>query len=164
MVRNDPLSVPEKYIQAHKDKPLVPHMASYSFHITIIKFSFLAKEDEYERRKLNLACKDWGFFQKRTTSTRRPGTISKDTASVCHLRGSKTRLGRHESYSEEAQKVPNELGDNMSLFMDMARGNLRRFHDKTKQVTRMNIYPPYLRPNIVLGISLHSNLDIVTLL
>ncbi|KAK8542232.1 hypothetical protein V6N12_014833 [Hibiscus sabdariffa] len=63
LVRNDPHSVPEKYIQHHQDRPVVPDMASSSFDIPIIDFALLAKGDEHETRKLDLACKDWGFFQ-----------------------------------------------------------------------------------------------------
>ncbi|KAL4325931.1 hypothetical protein GQ457_11G009220 [Hibiscus cannabinus] len=63
LVRNDPQSVPEKYIQHHPDRPLVPDMASSSFDIPIIDFALLAKGDEHETRKLDLACKHWGFFQ-----------------------------------------------------------------------------------------------------
>ncbi|KAK8611083.1 hypothetical protein V6N13_131147 [Hibiscus sabdariffa] len=63
LVRNDPQSVPEKYIQHHQDRPLVHDMASSSFDIPIIDFALLVKGDEHETRKLDLACKHWGFFQ-----------------------------------------------------------------------------------------------------
>ena len=63
MVRNYPESVPERYIQEHKDKPVVPDIQPASFDIPIIDFSLLAKGEEDEIRKLDLACKEWGFFQ-----------------------------------------------------------------------------------------------------
>ena len=63
MVRDDPESVPERYIQEHKDKPVVPDIQPASFDIPIIDFSLLAKGEEDEIRKLDLACKEWGFFQ-----------------------------------------------------------------------------------------------------
>ncbi|XWS74938.1 hypothetical protein CRYUN_Cryun01aG0041400 [Craigia yunnanensis] len=63
IVRNDSQSIPERYIQVHKDRPLVAEIFAASLEIPIIDFSLLAKGDEHERRKLDLACKEWGFFQ-----------------------------------------------------------------------------------------------------
>ncbi|GMI84881.1 LATERAL BRANCHING OXIDOREDUCTASE 1 [Hibiscus trionum] len=65
LLRNDPQSLPERYIQLHRDRPVVPHMAvaPSSYDIPIIDFALLAKGDEDETRKLDLACKHWGFFQ-----------------------------------------------------------------------------------------------------
>ncbi|XVF83983.1 hypothetical protein PTKIN_Ptkin16aG0538400 [Pterospermum kingtungense] len=62
IVRNDPQSVPDRYIQEHKDRPLVSEILPASLEIPIIDLSLLAKGDERERRKLDLACKEWGFF------------------------------------------------------------------------------------------------------
>lgn len=63
IVRNDSHSVPDRYIQEHKDRPLVSEIFPDSLEIPIIDFCKLSKGDEYERRKLDLACKEWGFFQ-----------------------------------------------------------------------------------------------------
>ncbi|KAL4339358.1 hypothetical protein GQ457_08G010900 [Hibiscus cannabinus] len=65
LVRNDPRSLPQRYIQLHGDRPVVPDMAmaSSSSDIPIIDFALLAKGDEHETRNLDLACREWGFFQ-----------------------------------------------------------------------------------------------------
>ena len=63
IVRNDSQSVPARYIQEHKNRPLVTEIFDASLEIPIIDFSLLAKGDEHERRKLDLACKEWGFFK-----------------------------------------------------------------------------------------------------
>ncbi|XVE52634.1 hypothetical protein DITRI_Ditri02bG0137800 [Diplodiscus trichospermus] len=63
IVRNDFRSVPERYIYEKQDWPLIPDNLSASLEIPVIDFSLLAKGDEDEIRKLDLACKDWGFLQ-----------------------------------------------------------------------------------------------------
>jgi hypothetical protein len=66
MVRKDSQCVPERYIQEHKDRPVETEMCPTSSEIPVINFSLLVNGDEDERRKLDLACKEWGFFQVKT--------------------------------------------------------------------------------------------------
>lgn len=63
IVKNDSQSVPERYIQEHKNRPLGSDSCSISSQIPIIDLHLLACGDEDERTKLNFACKEWGFFQ-----------------------------------------------------------------------------------------------------
>ena len=59
IVRNDPMNIPERYVRSSKDAVL-PHLSS---EIPIIDLSLLAKGDDNELRKLDMACTEWGFFQ-----------------------------------------------------------------------------------------------------
>lgn len=71
IVRNDPLRVPEKYIQEQKDRPLDSEFYFPALsEIPIINFSLLANGDEDELQRLDSACKEWGFFQVHTYSTK----------------------------------------------------------------------------------------------
>lgn len=65
IVRNDPQCVPERFIQEKKDRPLDSelYIPADSSEIPIINFSLLANGDADELKKLDSACKDWGFFQ-----------------------------------------------------------------------------------------------------
>ena len=64
MVRNDQDSVPERYIQDYENRPHVnEHAPLTSYEIPVIDFTLLAKKDEDELKKFDLACKEWGFFQ-----------------------------------------------------------------------------------------------------
>lgn len=63
MVKNDNHSVPDRYIQEYKDRPLTDELSSTAHEIPVIDFCLLAKRDEDEQKKLNIACKEWGFFQ-----------------------------------------------------------------------------------------------------
>ncbi|KAK6933142.1 Non-hem dioxygenase N-terminal domain [Dillenia turbinata] len=63
MVRNDPHSVPERYVQEGKARPSIDELSPLSSEVPVIHFSLLAKGDEDERRKLDFACMNWGFFQ-----------------------------------------------------------------------------------------------------
>ncbi|KAE8679468.1 hypothetical protein F3Y22_tig00111402pilonHSYRG01516 [Hibiscus syriacus] len=63
LVRNYPQSLPERYLQLPGDRPVVPDISPFAFDIPILDFALLAKGDEDETGKLDLACKEWGFFQ-----------------------------------------------------------------------------------------------------
>ncbi|KAK4351396.1 hypothetical protein RND71_030709 [Anisodus tanguticus] len=64
LVRNDAKEIPLRYIQNNENRPLTNFKSSpESPKIPVINFSQLADGDEYERKKLHLACKEWGFFQ-----------------------------------------------------------------------------------------------------
>ncbi|KAL5733191.1 hypothetical protein ACOSQ2_032883 [Xanthoceras sorbifolium] len=237
MVRNDSESVPERYIQEHNRSPLDSEFSPYHFEIPIINFSALANGDEDEQRKLDIACKDGGFFQififirgSFTTSKRvrcflhitdhgvtekvlhdmkaavaaffelpleekkkysmgendlqgygqgyvvseqqklewcdliflltLPTKIRKFNLWPVSIPGFKEAV---ENYSIEMQKVAEELLANLSLLMGMEKEDLIPLHGEMKQATRMNYYPPCSRPELVLGVSPHSDASTITL-
>ncbi|KAK7255852.1 hypothetical protein RIF29_29276 [Crotalaria pallida] len=63
LVKKDPLQVPAKYVRSHeemeKDK-LMPHLSS---EVPIIDFALLSDGNVEELSKMDIACKEWGFFQ-----------------------------------------------------------------------------------------------------
>ncbi|KAG6384067.1 hypothetical protein SASPL_156137 [Salvia splendens] len=63
--RNDPQNIPERYIKHLEDRPKASDLASVSYDIPVIDLSLLAAGNEDERTKLDIACQEWGFFQKR---------------------------------------------------------------------------------------------------
>lgn len=69
-----------------------------------------------------------------------------------------------ELYSTELQKVGDEIFANMSLLMGMERESLKDIHGVMKLGIRMNYYPSCARPDLVLGVSPHSDASSLTLL
>lgn len=63
MVRKDPLELPERYTRNHEEMQNSMDNYHLSFEIPVIDLSLLSKGDKAELKKLDLACKDWGFFQ-----------------------------------------------------------------------------------------------------
>ncbi|XP_020086196.1 protein SRG1-like [Ananas comosus] len=64
LVRRDPSSVPERYIRDHAERPKDRGVVSaITPDIPVIDFSLLSGGHEDERKRLDLACKEWGFFQ-----------------------------------------------------------------------------------------------------
>ncbi|XP_022764520.1 protein SRG1-like [Durio zibethinus] len=218
IVRNDSQSVPERYIQEQKDRPLISENLLASLEIPVIDFSLLAKGDEDEIQKLDLACKEWGFFQIINHGVREE-VLNKMKASVAAffelpleeknkyakaaneiqgygqnfvvsedqkldwsdmiylitvppenrnfkfwpltLPGFKETV---EAYSSEVQKVAEEMYGNLSLLMGIDRDGLKKLQGELKQGIRMNYYPVCSRPDLVLGISSHSDGSLFTLL
>lgn len=63
MVKNDPLHVPERYVRNQEDGTLMNDMSHLSSEIPVIDLALLSAGDIEELKKLDLACKEWGFFQ-----------------------------------------------------------------------------------------------------
>lgn len=68
IVRKDPNCVPERYIRDQFKRDEISKLSD--LNIPVIDFSKLSGGDdeaELELNKLDLACKDWGFFQVSST-------------------------------------------------------------------------------------------------
>ncbi|OMO96758.1 Oxoglutarate/iron-dependent dioxygenase [Corchorus olitorius] len=219
ILRNDSISVPERFIQEEKDRPqLVSENLPDSPEIPVIDFSLLAKGDEDERRKLDLACKEWGFFQisnhgiekevlhqmKIAVSTffqlpleeknkfamaendiqgfGQAYVVSEeqklDWNDMIYLKTLPSEIRNFkfwpltcpgfkeavDKYSTEVQNVAAEIYANLSILMGLGREGLKELQGEIKQGIRMSIYPSCSRPDLVLGISPHSDGSALTLL
>lgn len=69
-----------------------------------------------------------------------------------------------DQYSTAIRKVTEEIFAKLSLLMGMDKDGLKLLHGEMKQATRMNYYPTCSRPELVLGISPHSDASTITLL
>ncbi|KAK4385406.1 putative 2-oxoglutarate-dependent dioxygenase ANS [Sesamum angolense] len=64
LVRSDAKNVPERYIRNPDNRPKSSEIRLVSDDdVPVIDFSLLARGDEDERKKLDVACQEWGFFQ-----------------------------------------------------------------------------------------------------
>ncbi|KAK7256769.1 hypothetical protein RIF29_30237 [Crotalaria pallida] len=63
IVKKDPLQVPEKYVRGHEEIEKDKHMPHLSSEIPVIDLALLSDGNEEELSKLDMACKEWGFFQ-----------------------------------------------------------------------------------------------------
>jgi len=63
MVRNNPLQVPERYVRSNEELQKVNHMPHLSSEVPVIDLSLLSYGNKDELLKLDVACKEWGFFQ-----------------------------------------------------------------------------------------------------
>ncbi|KAF7816418.1 protein SRG1-like [Senna tora] len=218
MVRNDHRIVPDRYIQEHEKRPFLKTQNPTSYEIPIIDFSLLTKRDEDEQKKLDYACKKYGFFQlinhgvveeliQRMKSAEAacfdlPLEVKKkyamaendvqgygqvfvvseeqklDWADIFFLM---TYPPQHttyknwplivpdfketvEEYSAEICRVSEEILANLSLLMKMKEDGLKELHKVMRLSTRMNYYPPCSKPELVLGLSPHSDSGSITIL
>ncbi|KAL5166358.1 Protein SRG1 [Glycine soja] len=63
MVRNNPLQVPQRYVRSREELDKVSHMPHLSSKVPFIDLALLSRGNKEELLKLDLACKEWGFFQ-----------------------------------------------------------------------------------------------------
>ncbi|TKY69486.1 Thebaine 6-O-demethylase [Spatholobus suberectus] len=62
LVKQPMTKVPERYVVPNQDSPVVPYTTSLP-QVPVTDLSKLLSEDATELEKLDLACKEWGFFQ-----------------------------------------------------------------------------------------------------
>ncbi|MFQ6647047.1 hypothetical protein Gotur_019310 [Gossypium turneri] len=176
ILKNDSQSVPERYIQEPKDRPLISQNLFDSLQVPVIDFSMLAQKDANEIRKLDLACKEWGFFQIINHGVREEIMVNMKAAmaaffelpfqekSKCAKAANEIQGEAVEEYSTEIRKVSNKIDANLSVLMGMDENGLKRKLGEFQQGIRMNYYPTCSRPDLVLGISPHSDGSLFTLL
>ena len=63
IVREEPLNVPQRYIRDKEEMLKSTDKIHLSSEIPVIDLSMLSNANKDELKKLDLACKDWGFFQ-----------------------------------------------------------------------------------------------------
>jgi len=63
MVKINPLQVPKRYMRDQEEMDKVNYMPQLSSEIPIIDFTQLSNGSLEELLKLEIACKEWGFFQ-----------------------------------------------------------------------------------------------------
>ncbi|KAM7263438.1 hypothetical protein ACFE04_001121 [Oxalis oulophora] len=217
-VRIDSQSIPERYIQEKKDRPVISEICHTLPQVPVIDFTLLLGDNEDERAKLDLACKEWGFFQivnhgvsdevlhnmkaAKAAFFELPLEEKKKYAMAANdiqgygqgyvvsdeqkldwgdllfiltrpcgyrnlaywpveLPGFRKAV---EEYSMAIQEVADELLANLSLLMKLEKDCLKNLHGEMKQGMRMNYYPPCSRPDLVLGVSPHSDASSITLL
>ncbi|KEH23007.1 putative thebaine 6-O-demethylase [Medicago truncatula] len=62
-VRKNPLKVPERYVRSEEEIEKVLYMPHFSSQVPVIDFGLLSHGNKNELLKLDIACKEWGFFQ-----------------------------------------------------------------------------------------------------
>lgn len=63
MVKKNYLHVPKRYMRNQEEMEKVNYMPHLSCEIPIIDLSLLSNGNMEELLKLDIACKEWGFFQ-----------------------------------------------------------------------------------------------------
>lgn len=66
LVQKDSFQVPERYIRDDEERPNDTHVSS--LETPVIDLSLLSCGNEEEVKKLERACREWGFFQVSTAN------------------------------------------------------------------------------------------------
>ncbi|PSS34957.1 hypothetical protein CEY00_Acc02166 [Actinidia chinensis var. chinensis] len=218
MVRQNRLEVPERYIRNEEEMPKSTRITHLSAEIPIIDLRLLSDGQEEELKKLDMACKEWGFFQvvnhgvaKEVLRNMKEAAAeffnllleeknkfsmaSDDIQGYGHayvvseeqkLDWSDTlilliypsKFRRHkfwpttpekfkeiiEAYTSEVQRVAEELLGSISSIMGLDKDILHSMHRELMQALRVNYYPTCSKPDLVLGISPHSDTSTISIL
>lgn len=62
-VKNDPFKVPQRYTRSEEVIQKSLSMPQLTSHLPVIDFALLLDRNKDELSKLDIACKEWGFFQ-----------------------------------------------------------------------------------------------------
>ncbi|PON45823.1 Isopenicillin N synthase [Parasponia andersonii] len=184
IVRNDSQYVPERYIKDYEDRPFLDSSATFHSNLPnnpVIDFSLLVNGDAEQLNKLDCACKEWGFFLiiNHTVAEEVLSNVKAAAARFFDLSLEEKKkysmvendiqgygqIQAVEEYSMEIHKVVEELLACLSLLMGMDKSGLKRAQGVVmKQLMRMNYYPPCSCPDLVDGLSPHTDGGTLTIL
>jgi hypothetical protein len=63
MVKTNPLQVPKRYVRNQEEMEKVNYTPHLSSEIPVIDLTLLSNGNTEELLKLEIACREWGFFQ-----------------------------------------------------------------------------------------------------
>ncbi|KAI9100199.1 hypothetical protein K1719_024417 [Acacia pycnantha] len=157
IVKNDPNSVPHRYIRDHKDRPVFDQLPPNFSEIPAINS---CPRDQHEQKKLDSARKEWGFFQ----------IINRGIGEELMQKMKRTGTSFFDLEMEEKQKysiAENDTDGYGQAFVVYEEQNLD-WSDIMILVTNPRYrnlkYWPLTLPDLVLGISLHSDSGTITIL
>ncbi|KAK3431073.1 hypothetical protein EUGRSUZ_E02878 [Eucalyptus grandis] len=139
-------TVPERYVR-HDQEPLIlsDNGSTQTSVVPVIDLGKLSSDEivgDQELQKLHEACKDLGLFQYLPF----------------------TRRIALDSYIKETQKLAMQLLSLISKCLDIEINELKELFDDGFQTMRMTYYPPCPRPELVVGLTPHSDANGITIL
>ncbi|TYJ40013.1 hypothetical protein E1A91_A04G110000v1 [Gossypium mustelinum] len=189
LVRKDPFQVPQRYVRKVEDRPKDTDTSYLSSFIPVIDLSLLLMGNNEELNKLDLACREWGFFQVVNHGVAKQVSQKMKDAAAEFFKLSLEEKNKYampsddiqgklkfwpnspkgiqeiiKEYSNAIRKVATELFQSFSLIMGMDKEALLGLHKQLVQAYRVNYYPPCSKPDQVLGVSPHSDTSTITIL
>ncbi|PKI43459.1 hypothetical protein CRG98_036216 [Punica granatum] len=177
MVRENPLRVPERYLRT-KEEISESEPGYVNPMLPVLDLSLLVDGNAQELDKLDLACKDWGFFQGYGHTNVETKDQKLDWSDTLVLAVYPERFRRPqfwpstpphfkkamETYANEIRTVGDKLIGSLATVMGLNKDAMLKLHGELVQGLRLNYYPSCVKPNDVYGISPHSDATIVSIL
>ncbi|RZC82941.1 hypothetical protein C5167_045725 [Papaver somniferum] len=139
--------------------------------------NLLSEEPEQELERLHSACKEWGFFQVvnhgvdnillENVKSEVEGFLTLPMKDKKKYEGGDEGFGQQEtmeSYTSEVSKLAMTLLEMMGTALKTEAGVMTEVFEGGMQSIRMNYYPPCPQPDLVLGVTPHSDFGGLTIL
>ncbi|THG00946.1 hypothetical protein TEA_001349 [Camellia sinensis var. sinensis] len=173
------LGIPERYVRLDNEPSSILSEDATSLQmIPIVDMQQLLRDDatDFKLEKLHAACKEWGIFQlvnhgvssllveklkyeieefymlpseEKMRFKIQPGDVEGETL---------------ESYISELQKLAMTLFGLMEKALKINKGEIEEMFDDGTQSVRMTYYPPCPQPEMVMGLTPHSDATGITIL
>nr|GLL20841.1 protein SRG1-like [Ipomoea trifida] len=147
LVRNHPENVPERYIQNNESGPMISQVFPDLPEITIVDHG------TPEKQKL-----EWCDLMLLVTTPSKHRSMKYWPQ---HYRDSRKQS---RTIHLDSKRVTDKIFGNLSLLLGLEKEALKDLHREMKQSVRITYYPPCAKPDLVLGISPHSDASTITLL
>lgn len=217
LAREPLISVPPRYVRDDQDPPIISD-ATCLPELPVIDMQSLVSQDTVELQKLDLACKQWGFFQlvnhgvsnslvekvkseiqeffrlpmeEKKKFWQEPGDLEGfgqafvlseeqklDWADMFYVQTLPTHLRKPhlfpklplplrdtlEAYSKKMKNVAIDILYQMATALKMDSKDITDLFEEGMQGMRMNYYPPCPQPDLVIGLTPHSDTFGLTIL
>ncbi|CAH2041880.1 unnamed protein product [Thlaspi arvense] len=160
-------TIPPRYIRPDQDPPIMSDASSFPIVPVIDLQNFLSSDlMTSELDTLHFACKEWGFFQLSIHDDLwvQLGNIAKwrnELRFGFKCRGS---TGYHGGIIDKSEKHYAVLLGHMAKALKMREEEVRELFKGGMQALRANYYPPCPQPELVIGLSPHSDAGLLTVL
>ncbi|CAN1283349.1 Protein SRG1 [Linum perenne] len=185
LAKTTPISVPRSF--RHETPPHLSTIAPTAAEIPTLDFHTLSSDlvEDYsdeEVQKLHFACKEWGIFQivnhgidptemeKLRVEIEGFYELPLEEKMKYRVRGGEVEgyggsmVETLEEYLQELQKLAMVLVGMIAKAMKTKRKNVEEMMEDGMQSVRMTYYPPCPKPELVMGITPHSDASCITIL
>ncbi|KAK6930130.1 Non-hem dioxygenase N-terminal domain [Dillenia turbinata] len=188
------MAIPARFVRDMTERPTMDSAIPSSVVIPVIDMSNLLKGNRDEVLNLAASCEEWGFFQvinheidisllerieklsmeffmlpleEKKKYPMLPGTVQGYGQAFVLSEDQKLdwcNIETIEEYSREIRKLCKSLLKYIAISLSLKEDNLEEMFGVAVQAVRMNYYPPCPRPDLVLGLSPHSDGSALTVL
>nr|GEV38224.1 protein SRG1 [Tanacetum cinerariifolium] len=162
--------IPDRFVRDVNERPLPTIPSHFSSSIPVIDISKLMKgkneEFQDEMLKFTAACEEWGFFQviNHGIDLDLLDKMEKLAMEFFMLPIEEKQNNTLDTYSLEIRKLFKELLRFVALSLGLNDNIFEEMFGVCEQYVRINYYPPCPRPDLVMGVSPHSDSSALTLL
>nr|GEW41967.1 codeine O-demethylase-like [Tanacetum cinerariifolium] len=169
LAKEHSITVPNHYVQEHREPTFVPNDCSLMPSIPIIDMNDLIMgglNTDLHLKSLRSVCHEWGIFQLVNHGVEQSlvEKVKNEVIEFFRLPIEEKLRDTLENYLLELQKLGRTLFGLIGQAVDIDKEEMLEIFEDGMQSVRMTYYPPCPQPDLVVGLTPHSDATGITIL